>query len=99
MVTSHTEVWIEISTLLLPPSTTIVTSHTEVWIEIVNDFSLASDDEVTSHTEVWIEIWLDVRSVINGGASPPIRRCGLKFYLKMIFCYFLICHLPYGGVD
>ena len=36
LVTSYTEVWIEISSRLYPNPLILVTSYTEVWIEILN---------------------------------------------------------------
>ena len=56
IVTSHTEVWIEINPDLVLPLIIIVTSHTEVWIEINTVWISIYCYSVTSHTEVWIEI-------------------------------------------
>ena len=56
-VTSHTEVWIEITSACTASRNIGVTSHTEVWIEIYLDvWTFSNYYIVTSHTEVWIEI-------------------------------------------
>ena len=84
-VTSHTEVWIEIfvDSSLYDPSS-VVTSHTEVWIEIKwKSPAQLYLDKVTSHTEVWIEIFDDNPTWEDATASPPIRRCGLKFIFTL----------------
>ena len=79
-VTSYTEVWIEISICCTNFSCLLVTSYTEVWIEII--FGKPSNvlTIVTSYTEVWIEIDISCMDFLRTHMSPPIRRCGLKFY-------------------
>ena len=56
IVTSYTEVWIEIYRFASLEARGFVTSYTEVWIEILQWISFRTSIMVTSYTEVWIEM-------------------------------------------
>ena len=56
VVTSYTEVWIEINFKGVKRKIGLVTSYTEVWIEIRWESGKSYPSIVTSYTEVWIEI-------------------------------------------
>ena len=99
-VTSHTEVWIEITSACTASRNIGVTSHTEVWIEIkipLYDILLAK--KVTSHTEVWIEIYLDVWTFSNYYIVTSHTEVWIEIVFKGILLNTFSCHLPYGGVD
>ena len=75
-----------------------VTSYAEVWIEIWYYLWEILDTHVTSYAEVWIEIHLSVPHC-EILASPPTRRCGLKFFFITRLYDRVYRHLLRGGVD
>ena len=99
IVTSYTEVWIEIHNFL--SSIVLIFCHLlygGVDWNILNQCSYLSINQSPPIRRCGLKLCMRLQMVWRL-KSPPIRRCGLKFNLVPKLISVSFCHLLYGGVD